>query len=213
MSRIGKKPIPIPTGVTVTIEPEVVRVAGPRGDLSERKNRSIEVKEEDGTLLITRPTDRADDILQNRLLDEIRVAEGATYSPVGDIELSPTFPGYGFAYSYVETPPAKVQSFFANLEKITRDMKTNGVSADELARVKTPRIERVKKAFLTNEFWLQYLSQAQAEPRILDYIRHSLENYDKVTPAEVQAAIATFFVDRKPLRMVVLPEDAPKPQL
>ena len=60
MSRIGKKPIPIPTGVTVTIEPEVIRVAGPRGDLSERKNRSIEIKEEDGTLLITRPTDRAE---------------------------------------------------------------------------------------------------------------------------------------------------------
>src|SRR5690349_13935156 len=60
MSRIGKKPIPIPSGVTVTIEPEVVRVAGPRGDLSERKNRSIEVKEEDGTLLITRPTDRSE---------------------------------------------------------------------------------------------------------------------------------------------------------
>jgi large subunit ribosomal protein L6 len=60
MSRIGKKPIPIPTGVTVTIEPEVVRVAGPRGDLSERKARAIEVREEDGTLLCTRPTDRAE---------------------------------------------------------------------------------------------------------------------------------------------------------
>ncbi len=60
MSRIGKKPIPIPTGVTVTIEPEVVRVAGPRGDLAERKSRSIEVREEDGTLVCTRPTDRAE---------------------------------------------------------------------------------------------------------------------------------------------------------
>ena len=59
MSRIGKKPIPVPTGVNVTIEPEVVRVAGPRGDLFERKSRAIEVREEDGTLLITRPTDRA----------------------------------------------------------------------------------------------------------------------------------------------------------
>jgi large subunit ribosomal protein L6 len=60
MSRIGKKPIPIPTGVTVTIEPEVVRVAGPRGDLSERKSRSIDVKQADGTLRSTRPTDRAE---------------------------------------------------------------------------------------------------------------------------------------------------------
>jgi large subunit ribosomal protein L6 len=60
MSRIGKKPIPIPTGVTVTIEPEVVRVAGPRGDLAERKSRAIEVREENGQVLVTRPTDRSE---------------------------------------------------------------------------------------------------------------------------------------------------------
>ena len=60
MSRIGKKPIPIPTGVTVTVEPEVVRVAGPRGDLAERKSRSIEVKQEGDEVLVTRPTDRAE---------------------------------------------------------------------------------------------------------------------------------------------------------
>ena len=60
MSRIGKKPIPVPTGVTVTIEPEVVRVAGPAGDLEERKIRAIEVAQEDGELLVTRPTDRAE---------------------------------------------------------------------------------------------------------------------------------------------------------
>ena len=60
MSRIGRKPIPVPASVTVTIEPEVVRVAGPRGDLEERKARDIEVAQEDGQLLVTRPTDRAE---------------------------------------------------------------------------------------------------------------------------------------------------------
>ena len=60
MSRIGKKPIPIPTGVTVTVEPEVVRVAGPRGDLAERKNRSIDVMQEGEELLVKRPTDRGE---------------------------------------------------------------------------------------------------------------------------------------------------------
>jgi large subunit ribosomal protein L6 len=60
MSRIGKKPISVPTGVTVTIEPEIVRVAGPRGDLSERKSRAIEVKQEGDELIVTRPTDRSE---------------------------------------------------------------------------------------------------------------------------------------------------------
>jgi large subunit ribosomal protein L6 len=60
MSRIGKKPIPVPAGVSVSIEPEVVRVAGPRGDLSERKARSIEVRQDGEELLVTRPTDRSE---------------------------------------------------------------------------------------------------------------------------------------------------------
>ena len=60
MSRIGKKPIPVPATVTVTVESEVVRVVGPRGNLEERKNRAIDVVQEDGQLLVKRPTDRAE---------------------------------------------------------------------------------------------------------------------------------------------------------
>jgi large subunit ribosomal protein L6 len=60
VSRIGKKPISIPAGVNVTIEPEVVRVAGPRGDLAERKSREIDVRQEGEELLVSRPTDRSE---------------------------------------------------------------------------------------------------------------------------------------------------------
>jgi len=58
MSRIGKKPIPLPTGVTVAIEPELVSVNGPRGTLSERVPRDIGVAQDGDTLVVTRPTDR-----------------------------------------------------------------------------------------------------------------------------------------------------------
>jgi large subunit ribosomal protein L6 len=60
MSRIGRKPIPVPDGVTVTIEPELVRVSGPRGELSERIHRDIAVAQEDGQLMVRRPTDRGE---------------------------------------------------------------------------------------------------------------------------------------------------------
>src|ERR687885_976284 len=60
MSRIGKKPIPIPTGVTIKVEPEIVHVVGPRGGLEERKSRDIEVVQEGEELLVRRPTDRAE---------------------------------------------------------------------------------------------------------------------------------------------------------
>ncbi len=60
MSRIGRQPIPVPETVTVSIEPEVVRVSGPRGELSERVPREITVEQRDGELVVTRPTDRAE---------------------------------------------------------------------------------------------------------------------------------------------------------
>jgi large subunit ribosomal protein L6 len=60
MSRIGRKPIPVPTGVTVSISPQEVRVNGPRGELSERIPRDITVAQEGEELVVTRPTDRGE---------------------------------------------------------------------------------------------------------------------------------------------------------
>ena len=60
MSRIGKKPIPVPTGVSITVEAERVAVVGPRGGLEERKSRDIEVVQEGEEILVRRPTDRAE---------------------------------------------------------------------------------------------------------------------------------------------------------
>ena len=60
MSRIGKQPIPVPAGVTVAIEPEVVRVNGPKGELFERIPRDILVEQEGEELVVRRPTDRGE---------------------------------------------------------------------------------------------------------------------------------------------------------
>src|SRR6202049_296776 len=60
MSRIGRAPISIPSGVEITIEPERVQVDGPRGTLAERIPRDITVAQEDGQLLVRRPTDRGE---------------------------------------------------------------------------------------------------------------------------------------------------------
>ena len=60
MSRIGRAPIPLPAGVNVEIEPELVRVNGPKGELSERVPRDIEVTQDGEQLVVTRPTDRGD---------------------------------------------------------------------------------------------------------------------------------------------------------
>ncbi len=60
MSRIGKQPIPVPEGVLVSIEPDLVRVNGPKGELTERVSRDLTVEQEEGEVLVKRPTDRGE---------------------------------------------------------------------------------------------------------------------------------------------------------
>ena len=60
MSRIGKKPIPVPSGVTVSIEPALVRVNGPKGELFERVNRDMKIEQVDDQIVVSRPTDRGE---------------------------------------------------------------------------------------------------------------------------------------------------------
>jgi large subunit ribosomal protein L6 len=61
MSRIGRRPIEVPAGVTVTIEPSRVAVAGPLGALSQQVPVRIAIEQQDGRIVVTRPTDRGED--------------------------------------------------------------------------------------------------------------------------------------------------------
>ena len=57
MSRIGKQPIVIPSGVTVTVENNLVTVKGPKGELTRQINKDMILEQEAGQLLVSRPSD------------------------------------------------------------------------------------------------------------------------------------------------------------
>ncbi|MDQ0220569.1 50S ribosomal protein L6 [Peribacillus cavernae] len=57
MSRVGKKPIEIPSGVTVTVEQNNVTVKGPKGELTRSFNPDMTISVEENVLTVTRPSD------------------------------------------------------------------------------------------------------------------------------------------------------------
>jgi large subunit ribosomal protein L6 len=80
MSRIGRKPIPVPASVSIAIQPDLVTVNGPKGELRERIHRDITVAHEGDELLVTRPTDRG----------EHRALHGLTRSLVANMVIGVT---------------------------------------------------------------------------------------------------------------------------
>jgi large subunit ribosomal protein L6 len=61
MSRIGKRPIEVPAGVTVAVAPGRVTVNGPLGELQQAVPARIAIEQNDGELSVTRPTERSED--------------------------------------------------------------------------------------------------------------------------------------------------------
>ena len=57
MSRIGKQPIPVPSGVEVKIDGSTVTVKGPKGELTQTFTDVLAIEMQDGTLVVTRPDD------------------------------------------------------------------------------------------------------------------------------------------------------------
>ncbi len=154
MSRIGRLPISIPSGVTVTVDGPAVTVKGPKGELALTVARPIEVKLEDGQLLVTRPDDERDSrslhgltrtLIANQI---IGVTEGYTKG----LEVVGT--GYrvaakgnsvefalGFSHSITVDPPAGISFTVEGNNKLTVsgiDKQAVGEAAANIRKLRKP---------------------------------------------------------------------------
>jgi large subunit ribosomal protein L6 len=121
MSRIGRKPIEIPAGVSVSLDPGRVMVNGPLGELTQRVSPRMNIEQTDGALQVSRPTDRGDDRALHGLTRSLvaNMVEGVTKGFEKRLEIQGV--GYraalrgqalelqvGFSHPVVVEPPAGI---------------------------------------------------------------------------------------------------------
>ncbi|MBC7168127.1 M16 family metallopeptidase [Phenylobacterium sp.] len=146
------------------------------------------------------------EVLRLRLLDKLRESQGATYSPSVGYNHSYVWEGWGYMSASVEIPPAGLPAFFDDVAKIAADLRATPISKDELERAKQPRIERIERARVGNEYWLSELSGGQADPRRLDAIRAAVPGTERVTSEDVQRAARRILNPAAAWKMEVVPE-------
>jgi large subunit ribosomal protein L6 len=121
MSRIGRSPIELPSGVSVSISPGRVMVNGPLGELARQVPARMTIEQAEGTLHVTRPTDRGEDRALHGLTRTLvaNMVEGVTKGFEKRLEIQGV--GYraslrgtalelnvGFSHSVVKDAPAGI---------------------------------------------------------------------------------------------------------
>lgn len=145
------------------------------------------------------------EIIQLRLIDEVREAQGGTYTPFGSAYAS-QMDGYGYIFAGVEPSPDAADRFFETLAAITRELREGEVPKDLLDRARRPLLYQLYAAQTSNEYWIRGLLDVQRDPRTLASLRNDVDEIADVTAADVRAAAQRFLDDRRRIDVKVLPK-------
>jgi zinc protease len=150
------------------------------------------------------------DVLQLRLIAEIREKQGTTYSPSVGHSPSTTFADYGYLSASIQAPPDKLAGFLSDAQKIARDLRDTPVTPDELDRARRPSLASITRARgSSNGWWLGNLGRVQADPRVAAAIASQIADYESVTPADLQRVARRYLGDARAWKVVVVPEALP----
>ncbi|HEX9953838.1 MAG TPA: insulinase family protein [Allosphingosinicella sp.] len=156
----------------------------------------------------TRTLNLLSEVLQLRLIDEIREKQGTTYSPDASHTGSETFPDYGTMTAQIEAPPEKLGTFLSDAAKIAADLRAKPITDDELQRARKPLVESITRQRASNEWWLNELSRVQTRPEAVQSIEQGLAQYNAITAKDLQKAAQLYLVDSKAWKLEVLPAAA-----
>ena len=95
--------------------------------------------------------------------------------------------------------------FFAEADKIAKDLAANPPSEDELERVTEPLSQLIRRASTGNQFWLFNLEGATTDPQRVTLLRSLLADYSRTSP-QIMQFLADRYFGREPLRLAVIPE-------
>jgi large subunit ribosomal protein L6 len=154
MSRIGKKPIEVPAGVNISVSPGRVMVNGPLGELTQVVPARMKVEQQDGTIVVTRPTERGGDRALHGLTRTLiaNMVEGVTKGFEKRLEIQGV--GYraalrgtslelnvGYSHSVTKDPPAGITFEVPVPTQIVvkgADKQQVGQVAAEVRRIRPP---------------------------------------------------------------------------
>ena len=150
-------------------------------------------------------------VLQLRVTDELREKQGVAYSPRASNTSSLVFPGYGYVFTQVETPPEALTGFFESVDTIAAGLRDTPVTDDEIRRARLSTIEGIRRSQANNGYWISALRGVQTDPTQLTAIRTAVSDLEAITPGDLQKAAQTYLLPDRAWRAQVTAEAVAAP--
>lgn len=144
-------------------------------------------------------------VFELKLIERVREAEGATYSPSAQSFTAHVNPGYGYLSVSLDLVPANVNRFFGIVDDIAASLAAGDISADEVERARRPALEEFEHGLENNRYWLRLLATAQSDPDILIRHRSVESDYQSITVADLRAAAGQYLRRDHSYRIAILP--------
>jgi zinc protease len=107
--------------------------------------------------------------------------------------------------------PAKATDVEKAVVAVAGDLNANGVTQEELDRVRNPLVTKALETERTNRYWMTVLGRAQERPELLDSARNRHADFESISTADIDALAKSYLAPEKASRVIIHPAVAAAP--
>lgn len=149
------------------------------------------------------------EVLENRVMREIREKLGSTYDPSSSVWNGDTLRNDGYLMVSLSAPPAAALTLAKRIRELAADLANTGLSADELEAVRQPVLSGNDARLRDNGYWLYHVLQAmQEQPSRLEWPRSRAKDYQAMTVDELNALAKQYLSPKQAQTFVAVPQSA-----
>ncbi len=148
------------------------------------------------------------ELVNERLRVVIREKLGESYSPFAYNSSSELFKDYGVLKIFVYAKKDDIDKIEHYLLEMIEDLKKGGISDDEFERIKKPLLTQIKDQIKTNNYWINsVMTNMSRYPEKVNWAKTILEDYKRITKAEVLAAAKEYLNNDRLSIIIIKPKN------
>jgi zinc protease len=150
------------------------------------------------------------DVLNDRLRVEVRERLGAAYFPNATLDQSCLYPGVGTLTLRAITDPGAAGTLLEACLAVTDALARDGVTSEEVDRIREPRLEHLRDSDTDNESWLEVLSSRPCGPQESDVADDDEAFYRALVPEPLTELARTYLARERASTLIVHPSAPPE---